>query len=71
MEPGVVSGNERLLLRLVAPSLAVTSPGVGTAVNSEPGDRVLLARLRFREGGGGSSLGIVCLHLRRRTRRNR
>lgn len=58
-ELGVTSGNERL----GAASLAVTSPGVYRAVTSDPGDKVLLARLRFIEGGGGSSLGIVCLHL--------
>lgn len=64
-ELGVTSGNERLLLRLGgAASLALTSPGTGgAAVTSDPGDKVLLARFRFREGGGGSSLGIVCLHL--------
>lgn len=62
-ELGVTSGNERLLQRLGAASLAVTSSGVYTAVMSEPGDKVLLARLRFREGGGGSSFGIICLHL--------
>lgn len=54
-EPGGTSGNERLLLRLGAASLV--------AVTSHPGDRVLLARLRFREGGGGSIFGIVVLHL--------
>lgn len=64
-ELGVMSGNERLLLRLVAASLALTSPGVGRAVTSDPGDKVLLARLRFKEGGGGSSLGI-CLHLQKK-----
>lgn len=62
-ELGVTSGIERLLLRLGAASLAVTSPGVYRAVTSDPGDKVLLARLRFIEGGGGSSLGIVCLNL--------
>lgn len=62
-ELGVMSGKERLLLRLGAISFAVTSPGVGGAVTSDPGDKVLLARLRFIEGGGGSSLGIVCLYL--------
>lgn len=61
-ELGVMSGNERLLLRLGAPSLVVTSPGGGTAVTSDPGDKVLLARLRFMEGGG-SILGIICLYL--------
>lgn len=58
-ELGVMSGNERLLLRLGAPSLVMTSTGVGADVTSDPGDKVLLARLRFMEGGGGSSLGIV------------
>lgn len=58
-ELGVISGNDRLLLRLGASSLVMTSPGVGTDVKSDPGDKVLLARLRFMEGGGGSSLGIV------------
>lgn len=62
-ELGVASGKERLLLRLGAASLAVTPPGVYRAVTSDPGDKVLLARLRFIEGGGGSSLGMVCLHL--------
>lgn len=63
-ELGVMSGNDRLLLRLGATSLGLNSPGVGTAVTSIPGDKVLLARLaRFTEGGGGSSLGIICLHL--------
>lgn len=69
-EPGVASGNERLLLRLGAASLALTSPGVHAAVTSVPGDRVLLARLRFVEGGGGSSLGIICLHLPGREQKN-
>lgn len=59
-ELGVMSGKERLLLRLGAASLAVmTSTGMDTAVTSDPGDKVLLARLRFIEGGGGSSLGII------------
>lgn len=62
-ELGVMSGNETLLLRLGAASLALTSPGESTAVTSDPGDKVLLARLRLREGGGGSSLGIICLYL--------
>lgn len=56
-ELGVTSGKERLLLWLGAPSLVVTSAGA-TAVTSIPGDKVLLARLRFM--GGGSSLGIIC-----------
>lgn len=67
-ELGVMSGKERLLLRLGAASLAPTSPGVDTAVTSDPGDKVLLALLRFREGGGGSSLGITCLHLQMNNR---
>lgn len=58
-ELGVTSGKERLLLRLGAASLAVTSPGVDAAVTSEPGDSILLARFRFKEGGGGSSLGMT------------
>ncbi len=62
-ELGVMSGKETLLLRLGAASLEVTSPGVDAAVTSDPGDKVLLARLRFMEGGGGSSLGIICVHL--------
>jgi len=65
-ELGVMSGNERLLLRLGATSLALTSAGVGEAVTSVPGESVLLALLRFMEGGGGSSLGIVCLHLKKK-----
>lgn len=69
-ELGVTSGNERLLLRLGAASLAVTSPGVYKAATSDPGDKVLLARLRFMKGGGGSSLGIICLHLPGREQRN-
>lgn len=69
-ELGVMSGNERLLLRLGGASLEVTSPGVDTAVTSDPGDKVLLARLRFTEDGGGSSLGIICLHLPVREQRH-
>lgn len=62
-ELGVMSGKERLLLRLGAASLAVVSPDMNTLVTSDAGDKVLLDRLRFIEGGGGSSLGIVCLYL--------
>lgn len=62
-EPGVMSGKERLLLRLAAAWLLVSSPGVSTAVTSDPGDKILLARLRFMDGGGGSILGIVWLDL--------
>lgn len=65
-ELGVTSGKERLLLRLGAASLAATSPGAYRAVTSDPGDKVLLARLRFKEGGGGSILGMVCLHLQKK-----
>lgn len=53
---GVMSGKERLLLRL-------GGTGMGTAGTSDPGENVLLDRLRFVEGGGGSSLGIICLYL--------
>lgn len=66
-ELGVTSGKERLLLWLGAPSVAVTSAGANTAVTSNPGDKVLLARFRFM--GGGSSLGIICLHLPRKNRK--
>lgn len=61
-ELGVVSGKERLLLWLGATPLA---PNI--AVTSKPGDKVLLARLRFT--GGGSSLGIVWLPLPRKNRK--
>lgn len=60
-ELGVTSGKERLLLRLGAASLAAASAGVDAAVTSEPGDSILLARFRFKEGGGGSSLGMMHL----------
>lgn len=66
-ELGVMSGKERLLLWLGATSLAVTSGAPNIAVTSNPGDKVLLARLRLT--GGGSSLGIVCLHLPRKNRK--
>lgn len=66
-ELGVTSGKERLLLWLGAPSVAVASAGANAAVTSSPGDKVLLARLRFM--GGGSSLGIICLHLPRKNRK--
>lgn len=69
-ELGVTSGKERLLLRLLPPPLVATSPGPNKAVTSDPGERVRLARLRFREGGGGSILGMVCLHLWRGKERN-
>lgn len=67
-ELGVMSGNERLLLRLGATSLELVASD--TAGKSDPGDKVLLARLRFMEGGGGSSLGIVCLYLPGREQRH-
>lgn len=67
-ELGVMSGNERLLLRLGATSLELVASD--TAGKSDPGDKVLLARLRFIEGGGGSSLGIVCLYLPGREQRH-
>lgn len=62
-ELGVMSGKDRLLLRLGAAVLVLTSAGGGKAGTSDPGENVLLALLRFRDGGGGSSLGIICLHL--------
>ena len=54
---GLASGREELLLLLM-----MTSLGGGT-VTSDPGDNILLARLRLKAGGGGSSLGIGCLNL--------
>lgn len=64
-ELGVTSGKERLLRLLLLPPLVAASPGENRAVTSDPGERVRLARLRFREGGGGSILGMVCLNLQR------
>lgn len=62
-ELGVMSGKEKLLLLLGA---AV----VGTAAISDPGENVLLDLLRCAEGGGGSSLGIICLYLQAKEERN-
>lgn len=55
-ELGVMSGKEKLLVWLGA-------AGVGAAGTSDPGENVLLDLLRFVEGGGGSSLGIIWLYL--------
>lgn len=64
-EQGVMSGKDRLSLRLGTPPFPSTCVvrGMVSGLNSNPGETVRLDRLRLKDGGGGSNLGMICLNL--------